>query len=274
MPDLTTRQLLIDLDTPLARHWCGGDAFATAWFNALSMSFPIGEQFFIDSLRAGVSTLPQAERDRWKAEIRGFVAQEATHRQIHKRFNEHLYKAGLRNGWERRIQRRLGIIGHLAPGHHVAITAAYEHFTAIMSGWILAHPERLQGTEERLRQLWLWHASEEVEHRAVAFDLLQHLDHQPALRHRWMRRVTLLFLTDVLLQTVSNLRRDGTLWRRSTWVGAWRLLLARGGLLRDCYPLWRDYFRPGFHPLQHQPQGSAEWLAANRTAYRVVGQPQ
>src|SRR5262245_33891349 len=53
------RRLLIDLDTPLPRHWCGGDAFRTAWFNALSMSFPVGEQFFIDAVRAGVATLPE-----------------------------------------------------------------------------------------------------------------------------------------------------------------------------------------------------------------------
>ena len=46
-------RLLIDLEAPIARHWNGGDAFRTAYFNALSMSFPVGEQFFIDSVRDG-----------------------------------------------------------------------------------------------------------------------------------------------------------------------------------------------------------------------------
>jgi predicted metal-dependent hydrolase len=272
MTDLTARQLLIDLDTPPTRHWCADDAFLTALFNALSMSFPIGEQFFIDSLRAGVGTLPDKDQAVWKEEIRGFVAQEATHRQIHKRFNDHLYRRGLINGWERRIQRRLGIIGKLSPRHHVAITAAYEHFTSIMSDWILAQPQRMAGTEPRLQQMWLWHASEEIEHRHVAFDVYKHMDGDEALRKRWMRRVTLLFLVDVSLQTLSNLRRDGSLWRRNTWRSAWKFLLARGGLFRDCFPLWKDYFKADFHPQQHAQHRSAQWLAAHRELYRVVGE--
>ena len=57
MTDLTVRRLLIDLETPIDRHWFGGDAFRTALFNALSMSFPIGEQFFIDSVRGGMKAV-------------------------------------------------------------------------------------------------------------------------------------------------------------------------------------------------------------------------
>mgnify|MGYP001003658021 FL=1 len=58
MTELVVRRLLIDLETPLARHWCGGDAFRSALFNALSMSFPVGEQFFIDAVRDGHKALP------------------------------------------------------------------------------------------------------------------------------------------------------------------------------------------------------------------------
>ena len=58
MTELVVRRLLIDLETAVPRRWAGGDAFVSALFNALSMSFPVGEQFFIDSLRAGVKQLP------------------------------------------------------------------------------------------------------------------------------------------------------------------------------------------------------------------------
>lgn len=273
MTDLIARQLLIDLDTPPGRHWCSGDAFRTALFNALSMSFPIGEQFFIDSLRSGVATLAEDEQSIWRDMIRGFVAQEATHRQIHKRFNEHLYQAGMVNGWERRIEKRLRLIRRLSPKHHVAITAAYEHFTSIMSSWILAHPEHMDASEPRLQNMWLWHASEEIEHRHVAFDVLQRLDGNTALRKRWMWRVTLTFLWDVSLQTLSNLRRDGTLWRRATWQSAWQLLLAPGGLVRERLGQWRDYFRDDFHPSHHTQTASAEWLDGHKNVYKVVGRP-
>ena len=54
MSTLTVRRLRVDLDTPLAAQWAG-DAFRTAFFNALSMSFPAGEQLFIDSVRKGLA---------------------------------------------------------------------------------------------------------------------------------------------------------------------------------------------------------------------------
>jgi len=65
MTDLVVRRLLVDMQAPIPRHWCAGDAFRTALFNALSMSFPVGEQFFIDSVRTGVQALLDAERARF-----------------------------------------------------------------------------------------------------------------------------------------------------------------------------------------------------------------
>jgi predicted metal-dependent hydrolase len=107
MTDLTVRKLLIDLTIPFAQRWNGGDAFRSAFFNALSMSFPIGEQYFIDSVRAGLKTLPESERARLATEVQGFVGQEATHRRIHGLFNAHLEKQGFSNELERRAARRL-----------------------------------------------------------------------------------------------------------------------------------------------------------------------
>ena len=63
MTDLVVRRLLIDLETPFARHWNGGDAFRSAFFNALSMSFPLGEQYFMDSVRNGCLLYPSYAAD-------------------------------------------------------------------------------------------------------------------------------------------------------------------------------------------------------------------
>jgi len=90
MTELVVRQLLIDLNAPVAARWNGGDAFRSAWFNALSMSFPVGEQYFIDSVRQGLKTLPEAVRQRYAGEVQGFNGQEATHRRVHALFNGHL----------------------------------------------------------------------------------------------------------------------------------------------------------------------------------------
>jgi predicted metal-dependent hydrolase len=274
MTELVVRRLLIDLEQPVARHWCAGDAFLTAWFNALSMSFPIGEQFFIDSVRNGLKALPPERQAPLQAEVQGFIGQEATHRRIHALFNAQIEKHGLVNDWEPRARERLQLMEGTDPRHGLAITAANEHFTALFAEWILAHHHVLDGCEPRLKTLWLWHSAEEAEHKCTAFDLYQALGGSHTWRTTWMRRITLVFLTDTLRQTVDNLRRDGTLWRWSTWRSAARHMLGREGLLRQSFKPWRAYFQPDFHPNQQSSDLSADWLRDNAMQYTRVGRAE
>lgn len=264
MTELTVRRLQVDLDTPIERHWNGGCAFRSAFFNALSMSFPAGEQIFIDSVRRGVAALPEAGRTRFESEVQAFIGQEATHRRIHQRFNEHLARQGLVNEWEARILRRRRLLEKLDARIWVGITAATEHWTAILAQHLLAHPEVLGGAEPRLVQLWQWHAAEELEHRSTAFELYQALGGSHEWRVRLFRLVSWHFMTDVLRQTLNNLWRDGSWWRASTWTGAWRLLFGPSGLVRHCAGPWRRYFARDFHPAQGDGSAGTLWLAAHR----------
>ena len=271
MTELVVRRLLIDLEVPFARQWNGGDAFRTAWFNALSMSFPVGEQFFIDAVRLGLKALPDDQREAMAADIQGFIGQEATHRRIHALFNGQLEQQGHHNAWAERAVRRLKRLEGLDPRHWVAATAATEHITAIFAEWMLAHPECLDGAEPRLRTLWTWHASEEAEHRSIAFDLYVALGGNEIWRHRFMRIVTVHFLLDVFRQTVRNLWHDGELFKPRTWRSGWQLLFARGGLIRSIYRPWKRYFAPGFHPSQQDASAAERWLRENGDSYTVVG---
>ena len=270
MTELVVRRLLIDLEAPIATRWNGGDAFRTAFFNALSMSFPVGEQYFIDALRGSLQALPEAQRERFAAEVKAFVGQEATHRHIHALFNAHLARQGLRNDIEARALRRMQANAQRNVRVHLAVTAATEHFTAIFAAWLLRHPEALHGAEPRLRTLWLWHAAEESEHRSTAFDLYQALSGDHRWRIRLFRYVTLTFLWDLTRQTLINLRHDGSLWRWSTWRSGWALLLARDGMFRASFGPWRDYFARGFHPSQHDAAPGTAWLRAHANLYTVV----
>ena len=271
MTELVVRRLLIDLETPLPRHWCGGDPFRTALFNALSMSFPVGEQFFIDAVRDGLKLLPEEQQAAHKAEVQGFIGQEATHRRIHALFNGHLERQGLVNHWAPRIQKRMKMLDGVDPRHPLAITAANEHFTAILAEWLLSHPEVFGQTEERLKTMWLWHSAEEAEHKNTAFDLYQTLDGSYKWRATWFRRVTLIFLGDTLRQTVNNLHHDGTLWQWRTWKSAATTLFGAEGLIRRTYKPWRAYICRDFHPSQQESGLSNQWLDNNRTAYTLVG---
>ncbi|HEY8605917.1 MAG TPA: metal-dependent hydrolase [Noviherbaspirillum sp.] len=271
MTDLVVRRLLIDLETPFARHWCGGDAFRTALFNALSMSFPVGEQFFIDAVRNGFKALPAEKQAQFKAEVQGFVGQEATHRRIHALFNAHLEKQGLVNAWEPRARERLKLMEGQDARHWLAITAANEHFTAIFADWMLRNHAWLDGSEPRLKTMWLWHSAEESEHKSTAFDLYVALGGDHAWRIKWFRRVTFIFLTDTLRQTVFNLRQDGTLWKWGTWKSAAAYLFGKRGLVRQTWKPWREYLRRDFHPSQQESGLSQRWLEDNAGSYTLVG---
>ena len=272
MSSLVVRRLLIDLQAPFERRWNGGDAFRSAYFNALSMSFPVGEQFFIDSVRTGVKTLPESARSDFEAEVQGFVGQEATHRRIHALFNGHLERQGYTNTWEGRILKRLERLKAMPdPRHAVAITAATEHLTAIFAQHMLEHPQAVEGAEPRFQTLWMWHASEESEHRSIAFDVYQALGGTHEWRVRWMRLVTFHFTTDVLRQTARNLWHDGQLFRWRSWRSAVSFFFGKHGLVRHTYRPWREYFRRDFHPSQQDGTLAVDWLRRNEAAYTVVG---
>ncbi|APW43033.1 metal-dependent hydrolase [Rhodoferax saidenbachensis] len=272
MTDLVVRKLLIDLNTPFESRWNGGDAFRSAFFSALSMSFPLGEQYFIDSVRNGLKTLPEADRQRLAPEVQGFVGQEATHRRIHALFNGHLETMGYRNVLEVRAGKRLKDNAHRDTRIHVAATAATEHLTAIFADWMLRHPEALAGAEPRLQTLWLWHSAEESEHRSTAFDIYRAMGGSETWRLRLFRYITITFLSDITRQTIRNLWHDGSLFQWSTWRSAGKLLFAKDGMFRGNYGLWRDYMAPDFHPRQQDASMSEQWLRDNSDQFTPVGQ--
>ena len=147
----------------------GGDLYRTAFMNALSMSFPLGEQMFIDSVRAAP---PEAILDpALRAEVKDFIGQEASHRFMHQQFNAELARQGFDYTLESRMTWKVERIRRLPVRDRLAITCALEHYTAMLADYVLRHPEWLDGADPRLRTLWNWHAAEELEHKAVAFDV-------------------------------------------------------------------------------------------------------
>jgi predicted metal-dependent hydrolase len=216
MSSLPVRRLHIDLATPFARRWNGNDAFRSAFMNALSLSFPFGEQFFIDSVKAGVQKLSPALREQFAEDVKGFVGQEATHRHLHGLFNKQLAEQGLSNLIERRAMRRTRATAHLDVRMHVAATAGAEHLTALFAHWLLQTPAALDNTEPRLQNFWLWHSAEETEHRSVAFDIYRALEGNEQHRRRIFKYVTFTFLLDLTLQTLLNLWHDRSLLSWST----------------------------------------------------------
>ncbi|MES2069976.1 MAG: metal-dependent hydrolase [Pseudomonadota bacterium] len=268
MPEISVRRLDIDLSQGFPQHWLGGDAFRSQLFNALSMSFPLGEQFFIDSVRAAQ---PQVSDPQLLQDIRAFIGQEATHRHLHAQYNEQLFKQGLKYVMEPWVRRRLRMSEKLSVRSNLAVTMAYEHFTAIFADLVLR--DRLEQAAEPARTLWEWHAAEETEHKSVAFDVYRAIGGGYKLRLAWYAYVWLMFVIDVIGQTGNNLYRDGHLFKPRTWCSALGYLFGKKGLLWTLVPQGLSYLRPGFTPWDHNNGALASaWLQSRSAAYRVVNQ--
>ncbi len=263
MSDLTVRSPSFPVaDWDLPPRWLGGDAFRTQTFNALSMSFPVGERYFIDSVRAA---LPLAGAPGLAEDVRRFIAQESRHSHLHREFNVKLAAQGLPNLIEPICAWRIRTIAGLNVRHKLAIAAAYEHFTAALGDAVLAGRPWLEGAAEPVRALWMWHAAEECEHRAVVFDVYRHLGGGEMRRLAWFLYISLIFAVDLTLQVMANLWRSGAFLSLSTWRRGWRFLFGRGGVAGWMLPVWLAYLRPGFNPRDRGERAAAErWFAANR----------
>jgi predicted metal-dependent hydrolase len=167
------RPRLVD-DLP-PRLWFDGDVVATHLGNAAGLLFPLGERFFVRSVRkfAGRVTDPGLA-----ARIRGFAGQEALHAREHERFFLALTGHGLDPAPFLRVYERLAYRGIEAVTPDVvslATTVALEHFTAVLAEEIF-RADLLSRAHPWAAALLAWHAAEELEHRAVAFDVLQKVD--------------------------------------------------------------------------------------------------
>lgn len=283
-PALTVRKLEVDLSQGFARHWHGGDAFLSQYYNALSMSFPVGEQSFIDAVKGGLALLNDMpdtpENARLRLDAAQFIGQEATHRHVHGLYNAQLEKQGLVNRWQHWATRRIdyGRKHNINARHLLAITAAYEHCTAVFADGTLRYGSWFDAAEPRMAMVWRWHAAEETEHRAVAFDLYQATGGNYAWRMRWYLYVLVLFALDAARQTVLNLWHDGTLFKPGTWWSAAKFFWGHNGAVWRCTGPLLTYFKRDFHPdheahaaPDQQAQALAQrWLKDNASSYRVV----
>ena len=236
------------------RWWHGGDPVPTAFFNALSCTFPLGEKFFMDSVRAFRGRTPEP----LASQIGDFLAQEAVHSREHMAFNKAAADAGYDiAALEARIKRRLDFARTRSAEEQLAATCALEHFTAILAHALLANKGLdMNGAPEEARRLWTWHAMEEIEHKAVAFDTYLHVTRGwSALRRYRIRIRAMIVATLILYSTVgANMRdlyRADGISNRRIWGKTLKYLFVHPGSLRRIFPAYLTYFKPRFHPWQH-----------------------
>ena len=221
-------------------------------FNALSVTFPDGEKFLMDAVRPYAETSPP----RLAREIRAFCQQEAIHRREHDAMNRNLVAAGYDiDALTANLKRVLSRLGARRPIDRLLGAMCLEHLTAILAREFISKPGYFKHASDDQRQMWLWHASEEIEHKGVAFDAWNHATKGRngglawARRSAFMLRLSLGFAKNRALGVVDLLRQDGVRGARA-WVGLLRFAFGRPGVARGIWRDWAAFFRPGFHPWQ------------------------
>jgi predicted metal-dependent hydrolase len=232
------------------RWWLNGDPVASAWHDALSATFPRGEAFFVESVKAFREDAPP----RLAEEIGAFIAQEVNHSREHLAFNRAASEAGYDFAEiDRMLGEWLALTKGRPPIFNLAATMALEHFTAMMAHEFLSRPAYFAGTDAESAAMWRWHAREEIEHKAVAYDTYRYATRDWSRWRRWklkalvMLLVTKNFVRNRIRDTLILLAQDGlTGWRTKARLYAY--LLWKPGMLRRILPAWIAYFLPGFHP--------------------------
>jgi uncharacterized protein len=235
------------------RWWLGNDPIATAFYNALSITFPRGEAFFVESVRAHRDDAPE----KLKGEINAFIKQEVIHSREHVSFNKRVVDAGYNiEALEQAVTESLELTKGRPEILNLAVTMALEHYTATLAQQLLANPAHLAGADQESADLWRWHAIEEIEHKGVAYDTWLHATRDWTRWKRWkvksllMLVVTVKFWPRRFKGTKLLLAQDGI----SGWGTNLKILwfmLAKPGMLTRILPAWLAYFMPGFHPWNH-----------------------
>jgi len=252
-----------DINFPLRSEritdWHGAGMNMSQFLNTMSLFFPVGERFFIDSVR---HFRDYAKDDpELNKQITAFIGQEAMHGREHDILNAMLDDAGMpARAQEELVTKLLGRIQRTAPKHlQLAATVALEHLTAILGDSLLRNREIfLEGSDPGYAALWQWHALEETEHKAVAFDLYSKVMGRTLYAYT-VRAITLPVATGIFLALlypfyVENVRRAGGLTDIKGWWRGFQNQWGRPGLIRQVVKPWLDWFKPGFHPWDHDNQ--------------------
>lgn len=265
----------IDLDN----HWFGGNAFLTHLLNSFHIVFPEGEKFFIRSVKAFKD---QTQDPKLREQIKGFIGQEMQHSKEHEKFWNALKDQGYAVDEFVGIYNKLAYditentIHRLTGSSKLALstTVALEHYTAILAQ-VAFRSDALTKLEvpEEIRNLLYWHAAEEMEHKSVAFDLLKEVDDSYLLRFSGMIIATanLLFYSALGMAIFMWQDKELKLWDIPGHIADF-LGMGMGPILsftRD----FLDYFRPDFHPEDHEDHPMAlEYLNRDSSMAEITKQ--
>jgi predicted metal-dependent hydrolase len=235
----------------IPRYWLAGDPFRSRMVDAVQATFPDGERYFIASVNAFRKDITDPAL---LEEVKDFSQQEGHHGRVHTDYNDRLQRQGVNvRAFTKHTQKLTNYrLKHYSASYNVALTAALEHFTAMLAELFFARKQVMAGADERVRAMLAWHAIEEMEHKAVAFDVMQKIAKVGYFKRCLaMTHATLSFMLFVMIAPWFMLKMDGlSFGGRLKAYGkgmAW-MFGPRNGIFLRMVGMIAHYYRPGFHP--------------------------
>ncbi len=230
------------------QHFVDDDLVMSHFVAVLSALFPEGEDFFIRSVK---NYRDQISDPTLQDAVKGFIGQESTHKTQHRILNERLQSMGYpTERIDRHVKRLLNRLERIySPEMALAGTAALEHYTATFAEILLNSDELLallDGSD--VREILLWHAFEEAEHKTVAFDVYQAVGGSERSRVRAMRLATTIFVIELILQTARSLARDPATYHPVRLLRSLNRFRKSPIFSRAALRRYASYTKSGFHP--------------------------
>jgi uncharacterized protein len=225
---IPTRNLQFKHPADVPRYFAyNGSVVGTTLKAVFSAIFPPGERYFVESVRRFRDQITDPVL---KAKITGFIGQESIHGREHEHLNDWFIARDFHLAVpEGNIQFSLWLCEQFSPTQQLACTALMEHFTAHLAEEWLTHEDFRGSTHAEMLKLWTWHGIEELEHKEVAYDVLQLVSKNEHLE----RMLAVPIVVAALLPGI---------------LGSWAYLIAREGKLfdlpRNLSDLWA-LFKPG-----------------------------
>jgi hypothetical protein len=261
---IKVRHVDFGLGKEIPNNWFKGNFLITHFVNSFHLIFPDGEKYFIRSVKAQEEFIHDPEL---KKRVKAFIAQEVIHGNEHKTFWETLKKQGydidtFLNFYNSTTYEFLepNLEKLLGTKHSLAVTVALEHFTASLAEFAFKDLNELEGVPENMRQMLLWHASEEIEHKSVAFDVLKEVDGSYALRMEGLIHATVTLSVYTIIGFALFIFQE---IKKGTVISPfefWEFFTHFLSLARAMRKEIAHYMRPDFHPDQVANEHLAQYF--------------
>jgi hypothetical protein len=238
------------LDSSIPRYWWENDPYKTRMMDAMQLYFPDGERYFITCVRHYRERISDPVLSK---HVKDFTRQEAQHGIAHTRFNNLLKEQGLPVDKMLAMQKKRNSfwLKHFSPEFNLALTAAFEHFTALLAEGFFARKAVMQGADPRMKALFAWHAIEEMEHKSVVFNVMTTV----ARVGYFKRCAAMIYATlDISFETYRStdmlLQADGFNWlqRKRLLLSHLGWMYGRQGVFGSFSKQIFAYMKPDFHP--------------------------